>query len=123
MPCNSDHMMANEVEISMSRILNFINEIKTGEFNKEWHRGYHPDVYYKHVTKEQIDVAVSDLCKTMQGADPSKYSLELQMWWRDHKEADTVRIKKEIDRLAKEKDKKELIESLTPYEKGLLGLY
>lgn len=42
--------------------------------------------------KKYLDKLTSELCSKLKTTDVTKYSLELQMWWRDHQEADRNRI-------------------------------
>lgn len=98
MPCNSDYMDATSLELEISRVYCLLDEIATGKPVKtdssDWH-GYHPEVYTK-VTHRQADAAVDKLCSKLRKVkDVSKYSLEMQVWWRDHQEADRKREAKE----------------------------
>jgi hypothetical protein len=62
---------------------------------------------------------VSLLCEMLEGLDVTKFSLEMQMWWRDHQAADKARIKKETA-LATEKEV--ALAKLTAHERRILGL-
>ena len=122
MPCNSDYLEANGMEIEHSKVLALLKELKTGKLPSFFGDGYHKDVYNK-TTKGILDEKVAELCSKLQDVeDVKKYSLEMQMWWRDHQKADKARIKR-IARSKKEaKDKEELLSKLSPYEKKLLGI-
>ena len=77
--------------------------------------GYHKDVYDK-TTKGILDEKVAELCSKLQDVeDVKKYSLEMQMWWRDHQKADKARIKRIAQSKKEAKDKEELLSKLSPY--------
>ena len=97
MPCNSDHMMPNQRELDMSRILCFLRELDDLTYPARWLDGYHPEAYDKTLAKDVHDKYTKKLCDKLQGVDVSGYSLELQMWWRDHQAADAKRKEKEED--------------------------
>ncbi len=122
MPCNSDYLEANSMEIEHSKVLALLKELKTGKLPKSFGDGYHKDVYNK-TTKTILDEKVAELCSKLQEVeDIKKYSLEMQMWWRDHQKADRARLKKMSAAKKESKDRQELISRLTTYEKKLLGI-
>lgn len=65
---------------------------------------------------------VSKLCSKLQKADVSAYSLEMQIWWRDHQKADKKRLQAELDEAKSQAERKKALAKLTTYEKQLLGL-
>lgn len=96
MPCISEYLSPNELEKEGSVLLCLLDELNTGRFNKLHFKGYHPLIYTHFPTKEYIDSLTKRLCGKLKTInDISKYSLELQMWWRDHKHFDEQREKKE----------------------------
>lgn len=122
MPCNSDYLEANGMEIEHSKVLALLKELKTGKLPSFFGDGYHKDVYNK-TTKGILDEKVAELCSKLQDVeDVKKYSLEMQMWWRDHQKADKARIKRIAQSKKEAKDKEELLLKLSPYEKKLLGI-
>lgn len=122
MPCNSDYLEANGMEIEHSKVLALLKELKTGKLPSFFGDGYHKDVYNK-TTKGILDEKVAELCSKLQDVeDVKKYSLEMQMWWRDHQKADKARIKRIAQSKKEAKDKEELLSKLSPYEKKLLGI-
>ena len=122
MPCNSDYLEANGMEIEHSKVLALLKELKTGKLPSFFGDGYHKDVYNK-TTKGILDEKVAELCSKLQDVeDVKKYSLEMQMWWRDHQKADKARIKRISQSKKEAKDKEELLLKLSPYEKKLLGI-
>ena len=99
MPCNCDYMEANNLEREISRVYCLLEEIETGKpvdtKSGNWD-GYHPSVYGQPVGRKQGDEAVARLCGILRKTrNIKKYSLEMQMWWRDHQEADRARERRE----------------------------
>lgn len=82
MPCNSDYLEANDYERELSRVACLLDELDGKPIDQSHWRGsagpYHPAVYSRCITKEDAD---------------RMYSLEMQMWWRDHQAADKARQK------------------------------
>lgn len=112
MPCNSDYMNPTNQEINSLEVINFLKEVgeKVGKYDKNYGR------------INTLDKDVSKLCSICQKIDVSKYSLELQIWWRDHQEADKKRIQKEINDKKDKKLKEKALSKLTSYERKLLGI-
>jgi hypothetical protein len=125
MPCRSDYMDASKFEIQMSQVACLLDESTSGvPVNTQlgsW-RGYHPIVYNQNLSKQKCDKMVEQLCNFCQTADVSKYSLELQIWWRDHQKADKERLEAEIRDAERNKQRDKALAKLTDYEKKLLGL-
>lgn len=93
MPCNSDYLSASEYEIELSRVACLLDEIAgKKKLDRSHWRGYHPRVYNKPFSRGdrgEGDVMVAELCAFLRSApDITIYSLEMQIWWRDHKKAD-----------------------------------
>ncbi len=119
MPCNSDYMNPSEREIAASRVMCLLDELAGIPFNdKEW-SGYHDDIYG---TNFNLNNLVTVLCGKLQNTDVSKYSLEMQTWWRDHQKADKIRVKKELEEKKTKSAKQAALDKLTVYERRLLGL-
>ena len=91
MPCNSDYLEATGWEVAMSTVMALLDELSGNEVKPEYFRGYHPQVYSKNLTKEEGDKLVNLLCSTLKTMDVTRYSLEMQIWWRDHQIADAKR--------------------------------
>jgi len=119
MPCNSDYMEASGKEVGLSQVACLLDELDGKAIDTSHWRGYHPAVYNKPVDG---DALVAELCKRLQSVDVTKYSLEMQMWWRDHQRADKRRIEFELARAKTEKDKAAALAKLTPHERKLLSL-
>jgi hypothetical protein len=126
MPCNSDYMEASGKEIALSRVACLLDELDGKPLNPSHWGGYHPAVYNKGdvagVGGTAGDAMVSELCSRLQAIDVTKYSLEMQMWWRDHQAADKARIEHELARKKDETERRAAIAKLTPHERKLLGL-
>ena len=84
MPCKSDYLEADGKEVELSRVACLLGEFDGKPIDKSHWRGYHPAVYNKQVDG---DAMVSELCERLQMVDVTKYSLEMQIWWRDHQAA------------------------------------
>ena len=93
MPCNSDYMEANQNEKNLSVIYGLLDELETGKLPYNFGDGYDKRVYNKHLSKEHLDEKTEELCSKLQNSDVLKFSLEMQMWWRDHQKADKDRLK------------------------------
>lgn len=124
MGCKSDYLESNQGEKNLSEVLTFLEELETGVFVKENTNGYRKDVYNRPLDEinKELEIKVPELCSKLQNLDTTKYSLELQMWWRDHKEADRLRLEKEMKEVMDNKLREQAISKLTDYEKKLLGL-
>lgn len=125
MPCDAGGPGYDAVRIS--RILCLIDEVGGKQTIDPGHwAGYHPGV--SKLREQEIDLddtaaeLVPKLCETLQGLDTTKYSLELQMWWRDHRMADEARVSREIAKAKSDRERVVALAKLTPYERKLLGL-
>lgn len=122
MPCNSDYMQATSFEVNLSTVYGLLDELKTGKLPKNFGNGYDKRVYNKGLKQEFLDKKTKELCTKLQNTDVTKYSLEMQMWWRDHQKADKERVEKYLQAKKDVKAKEKALSKLTPYEKKLLGL-
>lgn len=119
MPCNCDYLEASGKEIALSRVACLLDELNGVPVKDSYWNGYHPAVYNRPVDGDKL---VEELCTQLQCRDVKEYSLEMQMWWRDHQKADKDRIEHEIARSKSDKDRAAAMAKLTPYERNLLGL-
>ena len=121
MGCNSDYMKSSQYELELSHVACLLDEFdgkKTIDDN-HWN-GYHPKVY--GVGDVDGDKMVAKLCKKLQSAtNVASYSLEMQIWWRDHKNADRKRLRAEIKSQKTKKEKASAIAKLTPHERKILA--
>jgi hypothetical protein len=98
MPCDSSYMAANRLEIEVSRMRMLLEELKTGEpvdpGSSGW-QGYLTGTYSCGPSRKEADALAEELCTALKQKEQlgtvSGYSLEMQMWWRDHQEADRKR--------------------------------
>jgi len=122
MPCNSDYMNATQHEINLSVVYGLLDELKIGSLPENFGTGYDKRVYNKGLSKKHLDEKTKELCSKLQKIDVTKYSLEMQMWWRDNKKADAKRLQKKLNERKTAKEKEKALAKLTPYERQLLGL-
>jgi|688.fasta_scaffold206199_3 hypothetical protein len=122
MPCNSDYMDATPNEINLSVVYGLLDEFETGKLPSNFGDGYDNRVYNKHLPKEHLDEKTKELCSKLQTVDVSKFSLEMQIWLRDHQKADKERLEKEIAEHQENKAKEIALSKLSDYERKLLGL-
>jgi hypothetical protein len=91
-------MAANRLEIEVSRMMLLLKELETGipvdRKSSGW-AGYLKGVYCEGNTRQKADALAEKLCTALKQKEQlgtmSGYSLEMQMWWRDHQEADRKR--------------------------------
>lgn len=117
MPCDLE---ASTKEVELSKVACLLDELDGKPLDKSHWQGYHPAVYNKH--RFDGDALVSELCSRLQEADVTKCSLEMQMWWRDHQQADKERIEHELRRKKEGEERDAALAKLTEYERKLLGL-
>ena len=122
MPCNSDHMAAQPLEVAGSKVMSLLDELSGKPINRSYWNGYHPMVYCKDFDKRDLDTLVRELCDRLKQVDVTDYSLEMQMWWRDHKLADEARERLEKQEQREAEERKKALNKLTKREKVLLGV-
>ena len=118
MPCNSDYMDASNKEIELSKVACLLDELNGQPINDASWEGYHPKIYNKDFIDG--DKLVKTLCEKLQKVNVKDYSLEMQMWWRDHQKADKKRLESEIT--LNKNDRQKALSKLTAYERKLLNL-
>ena len=81
MPCDSSHLAPRTEEVESVKVLICLGEIgcATGEYSP---------VYGRVATLDRDTAILCEWCKIH---DVTKYSLELQIWWRDHQRADAAK--------------------------------
>ena len=124
MPCNSSYMDPTQGELNLATVLQLLDEVKTGKLIENFPDGFDNRAYGKTEVdiKKELDKRTAELCKKLQKLDVTKYSLELQVWWRDHQKADKERVEKFLAKKKTNADKKKAMAKLTDYEKEILGL-
>ena len=112
MPCRCDYLEPSKRETTSLAVKGFLREIgaPTGPFDNNY-----GDV-------STLDADTRTLCTWCRANDVSTKSLEFQIWWRDHKEADAARAIEEerVKQLAS--TRKAGLGKLTNAEKRALGL-
>lgn len=120
MPCNSDYLNPTHEEKELSQIACLLDELDgKKKIDKSHWSGHHPKVYGKRVNGDEL---IAKLCSRLKKEDVSKRSLEMQIWWRDHKRADKKRIANEAANRKFSLERKAAIKKLTAKERRLLGL-
>lgn len=115
MPCNSDHMKANSLEIKSSKLLCILEEIKNGkEIKPNAWRGYHSEAYDNKKTQEDCDEMAQEICDILTEKGAEKFSLEVQMWWRDHQKADKARAELKANRKLERERKIDVLKKISP---------
>ena len=118
-------MDANYIEVGMSQVLCLLDELKGKKFTRSHWEGYHPKIYCKVRSKEWLDKKVAELCAALSNTEPSRirdYSLEMQIWWRDHQAADEGRKKIEQEAARRKKLRKQALAKLTMDEIKALNI-
>ena len=123
MPCRSDYREPDERDVELSHVLCLLEELNTGKpvnaGSLNWD-GHHPGAYRN--TKD-LDSQTAELCSRLQRTkDVTKYSLEMQIWWRDHQKADAARLLREQEDVKNNTDRLRALNKLTERERRLLGL-
>ena len=122
MPCDGSYMDANKREIELSRVACLLDELDGKPIDKHDWSGYHPRAYGRARDVKRADAMVAQLCERLQAVDVKNYSLEMQMWWRDHQIADKARVEAELVATKNAEERKAALAKLTPHERRLLGL-
>ena len=117
MPCDSSHLEATDREEESLAIVGFLKEV--GLFTGKYDRCYG--------RVSQLDKDTRMLCaflRTRARNFPEgirDYSLELQLWWRDHQKADRKKAAEKKIAFARGIAKAKAIAKLTPAERKLFG--
>ena len=125
MPCSSSHMDSTLLEQELSRVFAFLDEVnyKITEHSENFGSGYDDRVYGK-ATQRLLDYKTSLLCATITNTSRplSKFSLELQLWWRDHQRLDAARAKTKELALSNKSLRESGLAKLLPEEREALSL-
>ena len=121
MPCNSAYMNATSTEVTASRLTCLIGELNGHPWTADEWRGYHVATYGK-ATSSVCDALAAQLCFALTTADVTQYSLEMQIWWRDHQAADAARAQQEAVQNDRESVRSVVLAKLTPEERRALGV-
>lgn len=94
MPCRSEYLNPNDTEKELSRVLLLLDELdgKGPPELSKYGRGYDDRAYLKQDQTELLHQKTAELCSRLTALpDVTAYSLEMQLWWRDHSTADRKR--------------------------------
>lgn len=92
MPCRSDHMEPTAAENETGRVMSLLAEVRGESFDHK--TGTRLGYGFANRLHQATDALCKLLSETRDGKpvrNPADYSLELQIWWRDHQEADRKR--------------------------------
>lgn len=106
MPCNSDYLGPTNLELKLSHVRGLLQELETGSLPDGFGPRYLDDTVYNlpnRTLKKDLDEATAELCSSLKKLEVlgriHTYSLELQIWWRDHKLADAKRERMDLNDL------------------------
>lgn len=111
MPCNCDHLEPSQHERESKKLMKLMAGV-----------GLCKDNIPLYGKVSAIHEHTAMLCKFCENNDVTQYSLELQVWWRDHQEADKAKLKAQMDTTKSDKERKAALKKLTAKERSLLGL-
>ena len=87
MPCDCSHLEPDRYEVEGGRINLLLKELDGTPFApSEYKTAFEYNVYENELSRR-----TRELCSRLKKLKPkviSDFSLELQIWWRDHQEAD-----------------------------------
>lgn len=125
MACNAEYMNPFSPEINLSRILMLTEELETGvpvdSSSSDW-AGYKSGVYGTHNLESRANATAANLCSRLQNTDVTKFSPEMQIWWREHQAADAKREAEEKKKADHDALRASALEKLTDAEIEALGL-
>lgn len=120
-PCSCDGYGPDQNEKQLSRVMCLLEELDGSKWDHRHWQGYHPAAH-NCWNKYIADKMTAELCKRLQFVDVTKYSPEMQIWWRDHQESDQKRIAKEKAEEQRQMQRQAALSKLTPDERKVLGL-
>lgn len=102
MPCDSSYMEPTNREIELSKVIQLLDEVRSGRTpGSDFNNGTDRRVYGESIPAPMADDWVRELCASCQDIEDNggllNASLELQIWWRDHKRHDKARKDREIE--------------------------
>ena len=118
MPCNCDHLEPTKREAESVKVMELVREITGKPFD---HKNPHHGPYGN---TDHLNAYTAHLCEWCWN-NPGKLkdmSLELQIWWRDHQEADKAKEEQEELKREVEIAKARAISKLTLEERKALGV-
>ena len=124
MPClDGGRTPISEVEMKMHKLRLLMEEYRTGiHVDSELYCADGHAVIEGH-TQRDLDHSTRLLCSRMrEEQNISKYSLEMQIWWRDHQIADKKREEEMLEDVKRRSIKETALSKLTREEREILGL-
>ena len=101
----------------------FLREIEGKRFNHERPGEQPGDSIYGMPARLNTDTArLCSFLRSLSDKEIKLYSLELQLWWRRHQEADRAREAKEAQAVEDEAVRDAALKKLTRKERRVLGL-
>lgn len=126
MPCNCDHMEPSSIEIELSRVACLLDEFDGKPINKNFWDGMHPKVYNQTYDRYAGNFDASGMAQALvrriKDSDVTKYSLEMQIWWRDYLAKQKEHEVKAIEASTKQFMEEKALAKLTEADKEILGL-
>lgn len=110
MPCRCDYPELSAREIEARKVLGFLKEV-----------GVAPEPFSEYMIKT-LDANTAKLCDFCSREDVTRYSLELQIWWRDHREADRKRREEALREAEEASERRAALAKLSKRERKLLGI-
>lgn len=131
MPCNSDYMKQDELELHIQKTAQLVKFVKTKLgliITKD-----ESELDTSYPNRSKADFITERLCSLIKGMTPddrerivwnakNRSSRLLADWWDEHQTADRKRIHEEASKQRDEQLKKSALKKLTKAEKKALGL-
>lgn len=125
MPCDSSHCEATDLEVEGSLVCCVLDELAGRPTTRDAdYEGYHPSAYGK-VTRERLDAWTQVACAALGRMMPSAVqalSLETQLWWRKHQEADRRKAAASAQHIKDKAERAAALGKLSRRERKLLGI-
>lgn len=81
---DQNYLNSTRKEKELSKIYGLLDELKTGKLPDNYGDGYDERVYNRGHDENHFKRKEQQLIRELMTIDVTKYSLELQMWWRDY---------------------------------------
>lgn len=134
MPCRDysdnvdpDHSLRQhlrgEKEKHRYRLMHLYNEVfDATEFDSDAYKeGSRPDICYS-LSNDQLAAAMCAEIRSWPSSEVKERSLELQIWWRDHKIADAERERAEREAREKQLKREAALAKLSDEDREILGV-
>lgn len=124
MGCRSDYQAPSARETDISRLYCFLDELSGKSWTKSDFAGFREGVYQSGIKHDENKLTAS-LCSQLRQKTREEileYSLELQIWWRDHQRKDAEEAERKEKELRLKALKEAALAKLSEEEKDALGL-